>query len=69
VQDLVSQFKSLVDLHCVVDKTVHYQQMCGSSKVGWREMLEYLNSDKQFSQHFTGTSADKANWAYFQNTG
>ena len=42
--------------------------MCGSSKVGWRGLRDHLSSEDRLSRHFTGSSADKANWVQFQKT-
>ena len=40
LQSLVPLFRELACLHCELDHIVHYQQMCGTSSAGWKEMYD-----------------------------
>ena len=66
LQALAPLIKGLVGLRYVVDCQVHHQQMCGSSKVGWKDMRNYLSQDERLAKQFSGSYADKASWALYQ---
>ena len=68
VHDFVPLVRCLAHVHAVLDKCIHFGQMAASSKVGWREMREYLSSDERCARNFTGTQLERAGWAQFQKT-
>ena len=68
VQDFVLLFRCLAHLHSTLDRCIHFGQMAASSRVGWREMREYLSSDEKCSRNFTGTQLERAGWVQFQKT-
>jgi len=68
VQNFVPLVRCLAHVHAVLDKLIHYGQMAATSKVGWREMREYLSSDERCSRNFTGSQLERAGWAQFQKT-
>ena len=68
LQSLAPLVKGLVGLRYLVDRQIHFQQMCGSSKVGWKDMRNYLSQDERLAKQFSGSYADKASKALYQKT-
>ena len=66
LQSLSPLIKLLVGARQNLDRQVHYQQLCNSSKVGFEEMRNYLSQDEAMAKHFSGSTADKAAWVAFQ---
>ena len=66
LQSLSPLIKTLVSARQNLDRQIHFQQMCNSSKVGFEEMCNYLSQDEQMAKHFSGSTADKAAWVAYQ---
>ena len=66
LQSLSPLIKGLVGARQELDRQIHFQQMCNSSKVGFEDMRNYLSQDEQIAKHFSGSTADKAAWVAYQ---
>ena len=66
LQSLAPLIKLLVGARQNLDRQIHFQQMCNSSKVGFEEMRNYLSQDETMAKHFSGSTADKAAWVAYQ---
>ena len=68
IHNFVPLVRCLAHVHAILDKLIHFGQMAATSKVGWREMREYLSSDERCARNFTGSQLERAGWAQFQKT-
>ena len=68
LQALSPLIKGLVGARHNLDRQIHFQQMCSSSKVGFEDMRSYLSQDEQMAKHFSGSTADKAAWVLYQKS-